>query len=102
MQENTIELVGRSDTDRAGEFHSHLQGVMIRNRSLKQTVISLSSYEAELYAASACVAELLGIAEIVKGLPCTLSVKLELDSDSQRHVLQRRGSGGLRHIEIRC
>ena len=26
----------------------------------------------------------------------------EMDSDSARHILQRRGPGGLKHIEIRC
>ena len=25
-----------------------------------------------------------------------------MDSDPARHVLQRRGPGGLKHIEIRC
>ena len=25
-----------------------------------------------------------------------------MDSDSARHILQRRGPGGLKHIEIRC
>ena len=57
VRENTIELVGRSDSDWAGDsatrqsitgFHCNLQGVMICNRSLKQTAISLSSCEAEL------------------------------------------------------
>ena len=75
---------------------------MICNRSLKQTVISLSSCEATFYAASACAAELLGLAELFKELHYTVSVKLETDSDSARHVLQRRGLGGLKHIGIRC
>ena len=25
-----------------------------------------------------------------------------MDSDSGRHILQRRGPGGLKHVEIRC
>ena len=54
------------------------------NKSLKQTANSLSSCEAEFCAAS------------------DVSVHLEMDSDSARHILQRRGPGGLKHIEIRC
>ena len=41
------------------------------------------------------------VAELFKQLHHTVSVKLEMDSDSSRHVLQRREPGGLKHIEIR-
>ena len=111
MQENTVEIVGRSDSEWAGDsatrqsitrFHCTVQGVMMCNRSLKQTVISLSSCEAEFYAASECAAELLGPAELFKELHYTVSVKLEMHSDSARHALERRGPGRLKHIEIRC
>ena len=70
------------------------------NRSMKQTAIILSSCEAEFYAGSACAGELLGLAELFKELHYNVSVRLEMDSDSARHVLQRRGAGGLKHIEI--
>ena len=72
------------------------------NRSLKQTANSLSSCEAEFYAASACAGELQGLAELFKELHYKVSVRLEMDSDSARLILQRRGPGGLKHIEIRC
>ena len=68
---------------------------MICNRSLKQTVISLSSCEAEFCVASTCAVELVGLAEFVQELHYTVSEKLEMDSDPARHVLQRRGPGGL-------
>ena len=67
------------------------------NRSLKQTAISLSSCEAEFYAASACAGELLGLAELFKELQYNVTVRLEMDSDSARHILQRRGPGELKH-----
>ena len=60
------------------------------NRSLKQTAISLSSCEAEFYAASAFAGELLGLAELFKELHYKVSVRLDMDSDSARHILQRR------------
>ena len=106
-----IELDGRSDSDWAGDsatrqsvtgYHCSVQGVMMCNRGLQQTSISLSSCEAEFYAASACDRELLGLAELFKELHCNVSVRLEMDSDSAHHVLQRRGAGELKHIEIRC
>ena len=67
VQRGTIELVGRDDSDWAGHsatrpsvtvYHCNVQGVMLSNRSLKQTAISLSSCEAEFYVASACAGEL--------------------------------------------
>ena len=99
VQKGLLELVGRSDSDWAGDsatrqsvtgYHCYVQGVTMCNRSLKQTAISLSSCEAEFYAASACAGELLGLAELFKELHYNVSVRLEMDSDSARHILQRR------------
>ena len=81
-------------------FAMYRNGTMC-NRSLKQAAISLSSCEAEFYAASACAGELFGLAEF-KELHSKVSVRLEVESDSARHILQRRGPGGIKHIEIRC
>ena len=65
------------------------------NLSLKETAISLSSCEAEFYAASPCAVEVLVLAELFKELHYNVSVRFEMDSDSARHSLQRRGLGGL-------
>ena len=73
-----------------------VQNVTMCKRSLKQTAISLSSCEAEFFAANACAGELLGLAELFKELHYKVSVRLEMDA------LQRRVPGGLKHIEIRC
>ena len=92
VQTNLLELVGRSDSDWAGDsatrqsvtgYHCNVQNVTMCNRSLKQTAISLGSCEAEFYAASACVGELLGLAELFKELHCKFSVRLEMESDWQ-------------------
>ena len=40
--------------------------------------------------------------ELFKELHYKVSVRLEMDSDSVRHILQRRGPGGLENIKIRC
>ena len=87
-----LELVGRGDSDWASDsatrqsvtgYHCNVQNVTMCHRILKHAAISLSSCEAEFYAASACQGELLGLAELFK----------ELHHD---------GPGGLNHIEIRC
>ena len=106
FQNGLLELVGRRDSDWTGdsatcqsvtEYHCN-----VLCHCLKQTGISLSSCEAEFYAASACAGELLGLAELFKELHYNVSVRLEMDSDSARHIPQRRGPGGPKHIEIRC
>ena len=106
VQKGMIEIVGlgHSDWARDGATRESVTGcrcnvrdVMMCNRSLKQTAISLSCCEAELYAASACAGELLGLAELFKELHYNVSVRLEMDSDSARDLLQRRGPGGLKH-----
>ena len=111
VQKGLLELVGRSDSGWAGDsatpqsvtgYHCDVQNVTMCNRSLKQTAISLSSCEAEFYAASSCAGELLGLAELFKELHYNVSVRLEMDSDWARRIQQRRGPGGLKHIEIRC
>ena len=85
VQKGLFELVGRSDSDRAGDsatrqsvagYHCHVQGVTMCNRTLKQTAISLSSCEAEFHAASAFAGELLGLAELFKELHYNVSVRL--------------------------
>ena len=68
---------------------------MMRNKSLKQRVISLSSCDAEFYAASACARKLLGLAELMKELHYKVSARLEMASDSARQVHQRRGPKGI-------
>ena len=105
VQKGLLELVGRSGSDCAGDsatrqsvtgYHCDVQNVTMRNRSLKQTADSLSSCEAEYHAASASARELLGLAELFRELHCNVSVV------SARHILQRRGPGGLKHIQIQC
>ena len=61
------------------------------NRNLKQTAISLTTFEAEFHAAL--------LAELLKEPHYKVLVRLEIGSDSARQELQRRGPGGLKHME---
>ena len=71
-------------------YHCSVQGEVMCNLVQKQTALSLSSFEAEFYAASACTGEFLGLAELFKDFHCRVSVRLGMDSDSARHILERR------------
>ena len=76
VQKGLLEIVGRGDSDWAGDsatrqsvtgYHCNVQNVTMCNRSLKQTAISLSSCEAEFYAASASAGELLDSQNSLQG-----------------------------------
>ena len=105
-----IDLVGRSDSDRAGDsatrqivtgYHCNAQGVMMCSRSLKQTAISLSSCDAEFHTATACAGKLLGLAELFKELHYNFSVRLGMDSASACHQSPEKVTRALECTEIR-
>ena len=63
-----LKPLGRSDSDGAGDsatrqsvtgYHCDVQNVTMCNGILKQTAFSLSSCDAEFYAASACAGQYL-------------------------------------------
>ena len=108
--EGVINLNGHSDSDWAGDavtrcsvtgYSISLNGSLLLSKALKQKVKSLSSCEAEFYAASACAIELLGLKEFLQELGFRVVASLYMDSDSARSILKRRGPGGLKHIELR-
>ena len=105
VQKGSLELFSRCDSDWAGDsatrqsvtvYHCDVQNVTKCNRSLKLTVISLSSCEAEFHAASACAGELLGLAEIFKELH---SRWIQTRQDT---FYSAGDQADLKHIEIRC
>ena len=75
VQKGLLELVGRSDSDWAGDsatrqsvtgYHCDVQNVTMCDRSLKQK--SVSVHAKQFFAACACVGELLGLAELFQEL----------------------------------
>ena len=65
-----------------------------------QSVVALSSGEAEYYAMlkGACLG--LGIGSLLEDLGIKVSVRLETDSAAAKGIAGRRGVGKVRHIEI--
>ena len=111
VQTGSLELVGRGDSDWASDSatrqsvtgcHCDGQNVTMCNRSLKQTAISLSSCEAEFYAASACAGELLGLAELFKELHFKFQFVSKWIQTRQDTFCRAEDAGGLKHIEIQC
>ena len=85
-----VELVGRSDSDWAGDsstrqsvtgYQCNVLGVMLCDRSLT-SVLALAKQSSTQPARE----NFLGLAELFKGLHCKVSVRLEMNSDSARQV----------------
>jgi hypothetical protein len=74
----------------------------------RQSLVSHSSTEAEIYAGTTGVSEAEGIRRLLDfagikrrdGSP--LGLKLRMDNSSARILLSRHGTGKIRHLSIRC
>ena len=66
-----------------------------------QNQVALSSGEAELYAANRGGCEGLGLQTLAKDLGLTGTVNLYLDASATKAIIERRGLGKLRHVEVR-
>ena len=73
----------------------------IKGWSTTQASITLSSAEAELVAMTKAVAETLGIINMIKGLGHSMTGCVYADSSAALSIADRKGSGKLRHINIR-
>ena len=77
----------------------YLGGVAVRGWSSNQSVIALSSGEAEYYAALKGASAALGFQSMLKDLGMKVSVVLYTDSSAARGIIHRAGLGKLRHLE---
>ena len=73
----------------------------IKGWSTTQASITLSSAEAELVAMTTAVAETLGIISMAQDLGYQLKGTVYADSSAALAIADRKGSGKLRHINIR-
>ena len=74
---------------------------MINSWATTQASIALSSAEAELIAMSKAAAETIGIIHMVRDLGSRLKGVVYADSSAALAVADRKGSGKLRHINLR-
>ena len=69
--------------------------------SSSQSTIALSSGEAELNAAVKTGSELIGLRNLMNGFAVDLYLELSLDSSAAKGICQRRGSGKVKHLEVK-
>ena len=74
-----------------------VQGVYSRG----QDVLALSSGEAEFYGAGSVLNEAIGLQGVYEEMGFPMSIVLQLDSTAAIGMIQRRGSGRARHIDLR-
>ena len=66
----------------------------------KQTVVALSTAEAELYAAVLAGAEAMGIKSLAHDLGMSLEVAVGIDASATLSLLNRESLGKAKHIEV--
>ena len=72
----------------------------IKTWSKDQSVVALSSGEAELYAANYGGAQALGLKSMMKDLGVTAKIELLIDAKATMGIINRQGLGKVRHIEV--
>ena len=87
---------GRSTSGGAARFGWHT----IKSWSTTQTVVALSSGEAELYSLTKGAAQTLGLMSLARDLGVTASGRLHTDANAALGIIQREGLGKLRHLNV--
>ena len=73
---------------------------VLKTWSKDQSVLALSSGEAELYAANYGGAQALGMRSMAKDLGVNLEIDLLIDAQATMGIINRQGLGKVRHIEV--
>ena len=74
---------------------------LVQHWSRTQSTIALSSAEAELNAILKMGQEMLGIRELLKEMGVHKELVINCDSSAVKGILSRRGSGKVKHLEVR-
>ena len=73
---------------------------ILKSWSKRQTVIAMSSAEAEYYALAKGAVESLGVKAIMMDLGVKADVRIWLDSSAAKAIASREGLGRTRHIDV--
>ena len=74
---------------------------MIAHWSSTQSVVALSSAEAELNALVKMISESLGLKNVLKAVNVNLPIEVCTDSSACKGIVQREGCGKVKHLEAR-
>ena len=100
---------GFGDSDFAGEVETRkstsggmtcLGDHVIKTWSSTQSVVALSTGEAELYALNKTAAQSLGLQSLLEDLGVEIDVRLHTDATTGRAIATRRGLEKVRHIAV--
>ena len=73
---------------------------MIKSWAKDQTVVALSSGEAELYACNYGAAQAIGLQSFAKDLEVEVNIEVHLDAKATMGIINRQGLGKVRHIQV--
>jgi hypothetical protein len=88
----------RRSTSGGAAFYN---GFLLQSWARTQSVVALSTCEAELLAISAATSEGLYLVHLLGEVGVNASLRLRSDSSAARLVVARRGPGRMKHMEIR-
>ena len=108
-QRDVFAINAFGDSDFAGEVDTRkstsgglvcLGDHVVKAWSSTQTVIALSTGEAELYALNKAAAQALGLQSLLRDLGIELDIRIHTDATTGRAIATRRGLGKVRHIAV--
>ena len=73
---------------------------VIKHWSSTQSIVSLSSGEAEYYGCVRAGSQSLGFKSLLKDLGLTKKIKVKTDASVAKSMASRRGLGGVKHLEV--
>ena len=83
-------------------WHGHAWGHLLKSWSTTQTVVALSSGEAEYYGVAKGACEGIGIAGIIEDLTgIRMKIEMATDSSAAKGIAHRKGVGKVKHLETR-
>ena len=109
QQKDTCCINGYGDNDFAGEFETRkstsggmtcLGDHLVKSWSSTQSVIALSTGEAELYALNKAAAQSMGLQSLLADMGIDLSIRVHTDATTGRAIATRGGLGKVRHIAV--
>ena len=77
-----------------------MEGHVVKHWATTQTVVALSSAEAELGGIVKGIAQAMGIKSIAADLGIELTIAVHTDSSAAMGIVQRAGIGRVRHLDV--
>ena len=109
FQDIPTKVVAWTDTDHAGclETRKSTNGgaIQVGSHNIKtwsttQTVVALSSGEAEYYGLVKAASQAMGVRNLLRDMGVEMGIEIRTDASVAKSIAMRRGAGKVRHIEV--